>query len=287
MRNAGIQLVCRPDALRRGLFAARAGAARALLHRAARAHLRRPARASCAPPCCTSTWRSTSGRSRGCTTTVRYRADVLERPPVEALQADLNALLRTWDDELRDALARHRLATRRRTAGGALRARAAGGVQGRHRGRRRRARRPLPRGAVRHRRTRRSSSSQPAAAGAPHALKLYLANEALVLSDFVPVLENLGLRVLGQDVVDLELPEVESACIHTFAVAPTDAAARPRSAPRRCSSPRCTRCARGAVESDRAQRAGRRRRPRLARRRPAARLRRARPPDRRRLAARR
>ena len=32
--------------------------------------------------------------------------DVLARPPLETLQADLSALLRTWDDELRDVLAR-------------------------------------------------------------------------------------------------------------------------------------------------------------------------------------
>ena len=54
----------------------------------------------------------------------------------------------------------------------------------------------------------------------------------LVLSDFVPVLENFGLRVLGQEVVHLKLPDVDAACIHTFAVAAAGGAdlERPRRA---------------------------------------------------------
>ncbi|MGD9764241.1 MAG: NAD-glutamate dehydrogenase domain-containing protein [Candidatus Binatia bacterium] len=60
----------------------------------------------------------------------------------------------------------------------------------------------------------------------PHAgaaaLRLYLGNEVLALSDFVPVLEHLGLRVLGQDII--ELPALERrVAIHNFAVEPTAA----------------------------------------------------------------
>src|SRR5262249_51544847 len=81
-----------------------------------------------------------------------------------------------------------------------------------------------------------------------HVLKLYVADEALVLSDFVPVLENLGLRVLGQDVVRLKLPDVESACIHTFAVAARSGSLE-HGAPRLIAALHAVR--EGAVESDR------------------------------------
>src|SRR6185369_4143237 len=82
-----------------------------------------------------------------------------------------------------------------------------------------------------------------------HALKLYLTNEVLVLSDFVPVLENFGLRVLGQNVVHLKLPDVEAACIHTFAVAAPGGADLERAAPRLIAALHAVREA--AVESDR------------------------------------
>ena len=50
------------------------------------------------------------------------------------------------------------------------------------------------------------------------ALKLYLPNERLVLSDFVPVLENLGLRVFSED--DILLATADGAPVHmqTFLV---------------------------------------------------------------------
>jgi glutamate dehydrogenase len=59
------------------------------------------------------------------------------------------------------------------------------------------------------------------------ALKLYLARERVVLSDFIPVLENLGLRVLDEQFVDLSLPKVEQVRIHTFEVEDATDARRP------------------------------------------------------------
>jgi len=48
------------------------------------------------------------------------------------------------------------------------------------------------------------------------ALKLYLAGEELVLSEFLPVLENLGLRVFAEDSLDVALPDIGRVRIHTF-----------------------------------------------------------------------
>jgi glutamate dehydrogenase len=56
------------------------------------------------------------------------------------------------------------------------------------------------------------------------ALKLYVAKERIVLSDFMPVLENLGLRVFDQDAIIVTLPDVQRALMHTFLV--QDAVAR-------------------------------------------------------------
>jgi glutamate dehydrogenase len=152
--------------------------------------------------------------------------DVLAQPPVEGLQAELNALLRTWDDELRETLAAsgarleaERLATR---YGRALPAAYKASTAVSQAARDVRCLEALS--------TTRQAQIEIAAAdqdGTPYVLKLYLANENLVLSDFVPVLENLGLRVVGQDVVTVQLPELESAAIHSFAIAPVAPAADP------------------------------------------------------------
>jgi glutamate dehydrogenase len=50
------------------------------------------------------------------------------------------------------------------------------------------------------------------------AIKLYLLNEDLVLSDFLPILENLGLRVFEEDHLDVPLSNVGTVRIHTFLV---------------------------------------------------------------------
>ena len=187
----------------RGLFADRAGAARALLDRVARPASRPPCAAICAPRSCTSTWRSTIDRWRDCTTTARRRSTCSSGRRSRPCRSSSTSLLRTWDDELRDALARtgarpdaERLAARYARAlpaaykAGTAVADAARDV------------RCLEALATSGARPDRAGRDQPRRR-AEQALKLYLANEPLVLSEFVPVLENLGLRVLGQDVVEL------------------------------------------------------------------------------------
>jgi glutamate dehydrogenase len=146
---------------------------------------------------------------------------VLEQPPVAGLERDLAALLRTWDDELRDRLGReYAAATADRLAAtyqGAFPPEYKAGAE--------------VADAVRDIRclealiaTGRSqvelSERRSHAAPTLTALKLYSAGEALVLSDFIPVLENLGLRVFGEDFVDLTLSEPAGVRIRTFFVQP-------------------------------------------------------------------
>jgi len=216
--HAGIRVICRADALRRGLFTAvlvpRARFSTALHGRIAdalRRHLGAP-----------SVHEHLALDERPLARLHGYYAvapGVLEHPPTEVLQTELNDLLRTWDDELLAALAQRgarsdaeRLAGRYAAAlppaykAGTAIAEAVGDV------------RCLEALCATGR------AQIELAAGpdtrAPGTLKLYLANQSLVLSEFVPVLENLGLRVLGQHVVDLKLPELDTACIHTFTVEP-------------------------------------------------------------------
>ncbi|HXQ23650.1 MAG TPA: NAD-glutamate dehydrogenase domain-containing protein [Candidatus Acidoferrales bacterium] len=49
-------------------------------------------------------------------------------------------------------------------------------------------------------------------------VKLYLAGEELVLSDFLPVLENLGLKVFAEYPLDVSLPDVGNVHLHSFFV---------------------------------------------------------------------
>ena len=58
------------------------------------------------------------------------------------------------------------------------------------------------------------SSEEPQAG----VVKLYLPGEPLVLSDFLPLLENLGFRVLSQDLVVVEVAPVGRVQIHSFSV---------------------------------------------------------------------
>ncbi len=246
--QAGIELVCRPDALRRGLFVVvlvpRARFSTELHGRVSTA-LREHLRAAVLHEHLALDDRPVARLHYYCA----VPRDVLERPPVATLQADLNALLRTWDDELRDALAR----TGSRPDAERLAARYARALPAAYKvatsvadaARDVRCLEALC--TTGHAQIALVDGGRP---GAPHALKLYLANEALVLSDFVPVLENLGLRVLGQDVVDLTLPDVESAGIHTFAIEPADAATDLEgAAPNVVAALHALRA--GAVESDR------------------------------------
>jgi glutamate dehydrogenase len=144
--------------------------------------------------------------------------------PPEELCAEVSSLLRTWDDRLRDALREHfprehaRLLGDRYTAAFSDEYKAATDV--------------VP--ALRDIRclealleTRspqvdltNAVATDLAEGGDAHytAVKLYLPGERLVLSDFLPVLENLGLKVLAQDPRDVTLPQLGRVHMHTFVV---------------------------------------------------------------------
>ncbi|MGH7787497.1 MAG: NAD-glutamate dehydrogenase domain-containing protein, partial [Candidatus Binatia bacterium] len=222
--HPGVELHCRPDAQRRGLFALvllpRARFSTELHGRVAAAvrhHLRCPVRQE-----------HLALDDHPIARLHFYCAvapDDQTREPLAALQAELAGLLRTWDDELRDLLGR----TRARGDADRLLARYG------------RAFPPAYKVAtaveqaardVHHLDALLSSGRaqvELAAVGAgpraAYVLKLYLAGEALSLSDFVPVVENLGWRVLGQNIVELALADTLPVNIHAFSVTPASQAA--------------------------------------------------------------
>ena len=140
------------------------------------------------------------------------------------LRVQVANLLRTWDDQLHDVLREH--FPRERVS--ALAQRYATALSDQYK-----AATEIP-AAVRDIRnletlvtTRTSqvdlSNEVGPAAGATDAarctaVKLYLADAELVLSDFLPVLENLGLRVFAEDSLDIALHEVGRVRLHTFFV---------------------------------------------------------------------
>ena len=103
--HSNIQLILRPDALARGLLAdvlvprARFSTE---LHGRISATVRRQLRGAMLHEHLALDERPAARLHYYCA----VPPDVLARPPIETLQADLSALLRTWDDELRDVLAR-------------------------------------------------------------------------------------------------------------------------------------------------------------------------------------
>ncbi|MEO8603763.1 MAG: NAD-glutamate dehydrogenase domain-containing protein [bacterium] len=145
-------------------------------------------------------------------------ADGAPAPSVETLRAALGDLLRTWDDGLRDALAgsashadAERLVARyARALPAAYKASTDAADAARD---------------IRHCEELLSGGREPVdllagRAGAPLTLKMYLADTPLALSDFVPVLEHLGLRVLGQDIVEFSIADGRRIAIHAFALEP-------------------------------------------------------------------
>ncbi|MDX2166396.1 MAG: NAD-glutamate dehydrogenase [Deltaproteobacteria bacterium] len=141
--------------------------------------------------------------------------DRLAAPPVETLREALGDLLQTWDEGLRDALAAEasrgeaeRLASRYgRALSPAYKAATDPGAAA---------------GDVRCIEALLASGREqiellPGRDGAALALRLFLRDATLALSDFVPTLEHLGLRVLGQEIVELVLPEGRISR-HTFSV---------------------------------------------------------------------
>jgi glutamate dehydrogenase len=147
----------------------------------------------------------------------------LTGPAMAALREELAGLLRTWDDELAEELAtrvppaqRGELVARYRAAFPAA-YKAATEIAAA-------ARDVACIEALRTSGTAQIELARPAPGAAP-TLNLYASNETLVLSDFVPVLEHLGLRVLGQDVLALTLPDGNRVAIHRFGIAAASGAA--------------------------------------------------------------
>jgi glutamate dehydrogenase len=142
----------------------------------------------------------------------------LAGPAMTALREELGGLLRTWDDALADELSalvpaaqRGELITRygaafpaayKASTDIAAAARDVACIE-----------------AVRATGEAQIELSRGAAGGGP-ILNLYASNETLVLSEFVPVLEHLGLRVLGEDVIALAMAQGERVSIHRFGVEP-------------------------------------------------------------------
>jgi glutamate dehydrogenase len=215
---AGIRLVCRADAWRRGLLAvvivphARFSTE---LHGRVTAVLRRGLGAT--------VLHEHLALDERPQVRLHYYLGVpprmLDNPPVSALERDLDELLWTWDDELGAELGKaqppaavERLLARYRLAFPPAYKAATGladAVRDIHcvealiaTGK---AQIELVPQAPRE------------AGGRVTALKLY-SSETLVLSEFIPVLENLGLRVFGEERVDLAVSEGGDICIRTFFV---------------------------------------------------------------------
>jgi len=150
-------------------------------------------------------------------------ADSAEAVPPEVLCAEVSGLLRTWDDRLRDGLREHfprehaRLLGDRYTAAFSNEYKAATEVSLALRDIRC-LESLLESHTTQVDLTNDTTASQGDSEGRYSAIKLYLAGEGLVLSDFLPVLENLGLRVFTQDPIDVSLPQLGRVHLHTFLV---------------------------------------------------------------------
>jgi glutamate dehydrogenase len=244
--HAGMRLLCRPDALQRGVFAV-VLVPRARFSTELHARISAVLRQQLGP-----LLHEHLALDERPVARLHYHCaaapEVLAHPPIAAVQEALDALLRTWDDELCEVLAR----STSRAAAERLAARYARALPAAYKASTAVDDAARDIGCLEALSSSGRAQIQLAAAGAaetpPYALRLYLANESLVLSDFVPVLENLGLRVLGQHVVEVKLPEVQSACIHTFAVAPAAAADAMAAAARLVDAVHAWRA--GAVEND-------------------------------------
>jgi glutamate dehydrogenase len=139
----------------------------------------------------------------------------------EDLRIALTALLRTWDDRLREALR----AERPRQAADALASRYASAFSPQYKAAADTAAAVRDIACLEALAATRSPQVEwinPANGenGGPRftVVKLYLAGEELVLSDFLPVLESLGLKVFAQDPLDLSLPVLGAVRIHSFFV---------------------------------------------------------------------
>ena len=89
----------------------------------------------------------------------------------------------------------------------------------------------------------------PEEAGAP-GLRLYRRDEPVVLSDILPVLENLGLRIVAEEPFRLKSTDGVAVWVHAFTLAAGALPARPRAALRREFEAALVQIAQGAVEND-------------------------------------
>ncbi|GIW41554.1 MAG: NAD-glutamate dehydrogenase [Candidatus Binatia bacterium] len=142
--------------------------------------------------------------------------EALEAVRPETLRLELRELLRTWEDELEEALVRTSEASRARSL-----ARKYSSVFTPEY----KATTPpelAARDVERFEKLERSREPQVALVEQEESsttlLRLYLAGTRLVLSDFLPVLENLGLRVFDQDSIDLRAPDGTTIGLHAFDV---------------------------------------------------------------------
>jgi glutamate dehydrogenase len=83
------------------------------------------------------------------------------------------------------------------------------------------------------------------------ALKLYVADSELVLSDFLPVLENLGLKVFAESSVSVTVADVGAVRIHTFLVQDSSGARLDVASTAPLLKPALLMLQAGAVENDR------------------------------------
>jgi glutamate dehydrogenase len=138
----------------------------------------------------------------------------------EELRGHVTALLRTWDDRLREALRDHfprelaRAVADRYCAALSDEYKAATGVAAAVRDIR------CVEALVATRTPQVDLTNDADAGGEARftAVKLYLAGGELVLSDFLPVLENLGLKLFTEDALYMELPDAGRVQMHTFYV---------------------------------------------------------------------
>ncbi|HVM96939.1 MAG TPA: NAD-glutamate dehydrogenase domain-containing protein [Candidatus Acidoferrales bacterium] len=152
---------------------------------------------------------------------VAARGDSLRSLPAAELRSGLLTLMRTWDDRLREALR----AERSREQAIALTARYTAAFSASYKASTDTAAALRDIASIEALAATRAPQVEwfnPSAATGSDprftVVKLYLVDEELVLSDFLPVLENLGLKVFAQDPVDLDVPGIGVVRIHSFFV---------------------------------------------------------------------
>ena len=94
------------------------------------------------------------------------------------------------------------------------------------------------------------ASLHPDESGDAPGLRLYRPDEPIVLSDMLPVLENLGLRIIAEEPFRIEAADGRAVWIHEFTLGPGCAPAVPSPELRRCFEEALAAVWHGAVEND-------------------------------------